>query len=509
MSQNDAVDNIPLSEWDTSVVLQFLTNQKITDKKVHEILKTHQINGALLGQMTLDDLKRFNVPVGFANSIVKKVAALKEFQAKYLGTHFREMEDLITDIHPTQDFITNESMNSVSIPSTVSVTDHLGFLPCAAWDESQFSSEQKKAFDFCKQKLDFIPEATSVNSKYRATICQNLTFPDRFKYEYLNPQRLENYKTRTTPGTPNDSIMKVRLVITELSEATQHRFIRKFGSMFGLTGGTTYGMFHTALIVGPWYLEWGDKSLAIVRNRSSAKAVFVAPIGTIQGTQRVNQKIEALAKLCAEWNGTKTYDRKDCNCQHFTEAAIDALNMSIEFNHNIDAKTNKFLKKMKQLGSGERVYKVDKELKKVLLDSNVITTDNDTLQLIQTMRKKIESNSTFCFKTHKELDEFVKFAITVHPLFTSSQDYVFLRGLDRGFWLKYQSAKKSENIQKDDERLTNCEPLMATSSDHCLCPFNPTQEPIDNVNMTVVGQDFVLDAQLGWQPPSFDPTKLY
>ncbi|KAG2392013.1 hypothetical protein C9374_013498 [Naegleria lovaniensis] len=175
------------------------------------------------------------------------------------------------------------------------------------------------------------------------------------------------------------------------------------------------------------------------------------------------------------------YDKTKCNCQHFTEAAIEALNTIIEFEHNIDAKTKKYLGKMKQRGAGERVYKVDKELKKVLLDSNVITTDNDTLQLIQHMRKKIEINSKFYFKTHKELDEFVKFGITVHPIFTSSQDYAFLKGFDRAFWLKYQrKVETTWHIAKHDH--------------------------MDNVNMTVVRQDFVLEAQCGWQHPRLNDT---
>ncbi|KAG2388976.1 hypothetical protein C9374_014376 [Naegleria lovaniensis] len=498
MSQNNHyIDNIPLSEWDTSVVLQFLTNQKITDKKVHEILKTHDINGALLGPMTLDDFKRLGVPVGFANSIVKKVAALTEFQAKYLDTNFHEMDDLVIDI-----------MNELNEDSEV--------CPCPAWDENQFSAEQRQAFAFCMHKLDFIPESIDKNSKSKATICQNLTFPNRFMYEYLNPRRIESYKMEIRQLMVHEPKMKVRLVITVLSETAQLRLVRKFGANIGLSGDTACGMFHTALIVGPWYLEWGDKSLAIVRKHSSSRAVFVATIGEIKGTEKVNQQLVALAMLCAEWNGTKMYDIKDCNCQHFTEAAIEALNMTNEFEHNIDAKTKKYLGKMKQRGAGERSYKVDKELKKVLLDSNVITTDNDTLQLIQNMRKKIESNSTFCFKTHKELDEFVKFAITVHPLFTASPDYVFLRGLDRGFWLKYQNT----TYQTEDDRpcLSSCKPLMDTKESRCLCPFNPTQEPMDNVNMTVVGQDYVfcklnmifsptdcnLDSQCGWQLPTFE-----
>ncbi|KAG2388974.1 hypothetical protein C9374_014374 [Naegleria lovaniensis] len=501
-SASNSIDNIPLPEWDTPIVLQFLTNQKVTDKKVHQIFETNQINGIMLASMTLDDLKRLGVPIGFANTIIKKVASLKEYQEKFIDADALEMRDLAKDIIPStsaKDIIPNMSQGSDELQGlscsydAKDTSSSTVFVACPMWNVNKFNDTQKQQFEFCMPKLDFLPETNNPN--FKQTICQNLIFPNRFMYEYLNPQRIPEYKQQV-PNTGKESSLKVRLVITELSEATTHRIVRKFGAIVGLTGDVSYGMFHTALIVGPWYLEWGDKSLAMVRQRSSAKAVFVATIGEIKGTERVSQKLVALAQVCADWNATKTYDKTKCNCQHFTEAAIEALNMSIEFNHNIDAKTKKYLEKMKQLGSGERVYKVDKELKKVLLDSNVITTDNDTLQLIQNMRKKIESNSKFYFKTHKELDEFVKFAITVHPLFTSSQDYAFLKGFDRAFWLKYQSEKSRNDIPYRE----TCKPLMESES-ICLCPFNPTQDHMDNVNMTVVGQDFVLEAQCGWKPP--------
>lgn len=81
-------------------------------------------------------------------------------------------------------------------------------------------------FDFCLQKLD------NLRAQYDAniinTICQNLVFPERFRYKYLNPQRLPIYENKKK----NESFMKVKMVVTEMGDGAAHRFIRRFGSMF-------------------------------------------------------------------------------------------------------------------------------------------------------------------------------------------------------------------------------------------------------------------------------------
>jgi hypothetical protein len=51
----------------------------------------------------------------------------------------------------------------------------------------------------------------------------------------------------------------VKLVITEIMQSEKTKCIRKALSpiaSFIPTLSQEYGMFHTALIIGPWYLEW-------------------------------------------------------------------------------------------------------------------------------------------------------------------------------------------------------------------------------------------------------------
>lgn len=62
----------------------------------------------------------------------------------------------------------------------------------------------------------------------------------------------------------NEHKLRVKLVITEICHSDAQKTIRKIispviSSIPNLNN--KFGMFHTAIIVGPWYLEWCDTSL--------------------------------------------------------------------------------------------------------------------------------------------------------------------------------------------------------------------------------------------------------
>ena len=61
--------------------------------------------------------------------------------------------------------------------------------------------------------------------------------------------------------------IKIKLIIVEISHTKKEQNIRKFLSPIATTLGKNpqFGMFHSALVVGPWYLEWNNSSLCIPR----------------------------------------------------------------------------------------------------------------------------------------------------------------------------------------------------------------------------------------------------
>ena len=53
---------------------------------------------------------------------------------------------------------------------------------------------------------------------------------------------------------------RVKLVVTEITHTDSHKTLRKILSPIAanipIVPKSRFGMFHTALIIGPWYLEW-------------------------------------------------------------------------------------------------------------------------------------------------------------------------------------------------------------------------------------------------------------
>ena len=86
------------------------------------------------------------------------------------------------------------------------------------------------------------------------------------------PKNLEELKT-------NEKI-KIKLVITEIHHTQNERNLRKICSPFAniLNLSPEFGMFHSALSIGPWYLEWTNKSLCVPKKCFSNAALIALDI---------------------------------------------------------------------------------------------------------------------------------------------------------------------------------------------------------------------------------------
>lgn len=103
--------------------------------------------------------------------------------------------------------------------------------------------------------------------------------------------------------------LKVKIVIVEIHKNTTQRTIRKMLSpvMNQFDAFNTFGMFHSALIVGPWYLEWNDSSLCIPRKCYSNAAVLVADVSQYFEGPKIAEAIDAISDVICHWNASYTY----------------------------------------------------------------------------------------------------------------------------------------------------------------------------------------------------------
>lgn len=74
--------------------------------------------------------------------------------------------------------------------------------------------------------------------------------------------------------------IKVKLIIAEICRTEMKKAFRKFVSpiLMDLRQQQKFGMFHSALVVGPWYLEWNNSSLCIPRKCYSSAAILAADL---------------------------------------------------------------------------------------------------------------------------------------------------------------------------------------------------------------------------------------
>lgn len=96
---------------------------------------------------------------------------------------------------------------------------------------------------------------------------------------------------------PVSKHLKVKLVITEM--AANSKYMRQLLSPV-LNAvpklRKEFGMFHTALIVGPWYLEWTASSLVIPRRIGSEMAFIAADLDELASRNDFSDLADAVSR---------------------------------------------------------------------------------------------------------------------------------------------------------------------------------------------------------------------
>lgn len=256
--------------------------------------------------------------------------------------------------------------------------------------------------------------------------------------EEIQIEVLEKYKINSSISTK----IKIKLVIAEIAKNPNQLSFRKFFSPIASTlnlSNSPVGFFHTALIIGPFYLEWNSSSLCIPRKCYSTSALLAIDLKETKLKEcNFDETMNKISKVICQWNIEKKYDRFYCNCQHFVDDLLKVLEIQIEFKSTMKEMVNS----MRNQGECKIEWKIPKEIQeKCLIKENV---------------KK--------FSTHEELDDLVVKVLEKIPKFKNlyPEDYLLLKSYDRAFWLKYYRDKRNkENWAKEPE-----------DDKECGCPFD-------------------------------------
>jgi len=223
--------------------------------------------------------------------------------------------------------------------------------------------------------------------------------------------------------------VKVKLVVAEICKSDAQKALRKMLSpiLTKIDHQQQFGMFHSALVVGPWYLEWNNSSLCIPRKCYSSAAMLAADLDFGGIEFEINDTIEKVAQVIIDWNTNRTYNQKSANCQQFVDDLCKSLGVPLNF----EGPLGEYLNNLRSKGQCELDFPITNEMR-VNLE-------------IKESKKR--------FNTHQELDDFVKELIAKEPLFQENypMEWMLLKSFDRAFWLRHFKHGEDAKFTPDPE----------------------------------------------------------
>lgn len=165
----------------------------------------------------------------------------------------------------------------------------------------------KQLSDKEEMKKAYFTYDFETTKKYFSELSEDGKVVDKLQQEYENTWKKELQTKK----------IKVKLVILEES-SSYSSVIHSLFSPFNKILHGKQGRLKTAIILGPWYLEWSKYSLCIPKKCLSSTAHLALDVDVIN-MENNTDFCSKLSEIVAIWNVLKQYDEKKCNCQHFSE----------------------------------------------------------------------------------------------------------------------------------------------------------------------------------------------
>lgn len=229
----------------------------------------------------------------------------------------------------------------------------------------------------------------------------------------------------------NKNRVKIKLVIAEICKSSAQKTLRKMLSpvLTKFDHQQQFGMFHSAIVIGPWYIEWNNSSLCIPRKCYSGAAMLAADL-CVGDAKKLDmlESIDKVAQVIIDWNVNKTYDQSTNNCQTFVDDICKALGIDTI---NFGGALGEYMRKLRESGMCELEFPISAE-----------------------MRERIGlKESKVRFSSHRELDDFVSKCISKEAVFEErfKEEWGLLKSFDRAFWLRHWKDKNNPQYMPNEE----------------------------------------------------------
>ncbi|KAL0486634.1 SAMD7 [Acrasis kona] len=211
-----------------------------------------------------------------------------------------------------------------------------------AYFDTDYVATKRFTMDLINQKGDEQETKEMLKTMKKADILEGSTAeaPDLPLQSVADSNNIEDFTNeeilqlsnapRKTLIQPQE-YLKVKLVIVEIhTSSSTLRMLTPIMDTFNFS--PQFGMFHSALIVGPWYLEWNDSGLVVPRKCYAGAAILAADVEKYFRGPQVNEALDKITDIISQWNATKQYSQHFTNCQHFVDDLCKALDINLEFN---------------------------------------------------------------------------------------------------------------------------------------------------------------------------------
>ena len=225
--------------------------------------------------------------------------------------------------------------------------------------------------------------------------------------------------------------------------------------------GLFFQFFKIKFLKGPWILEWNKDEIVIPKACVSESAVLTADLPSLVSFENIDEILVKIATCIIYWNTNKEFhlhptDLKQGNSFDFVEDLMKIIGSSLP----TEGPIGDFLSDSKILGLTKLEFKMSLEFQKHF-----------------NLNKNSEK-----FRTHESLDNFVNQLLEIDEEFPFkfSQEYLFLKGIDRAFWMKsfhYENEiheieeNKKKTKEEIEEELKNLNEKFLKFN-QCCCPFN-------------------------------------
>jgi hypothetical protein len=246
---------------------------------------------------------------------------------------------------------------------------------------------------------------------------------DKVYYDEQIAKILENSSFRRAIGVATqEAKLVVKLAILEVPNYVDHQPSTVFNTL-RLPNELKY--FHTALIVGPYKLEWNNTSVILPR-KCMLSAIDSFEIGEFVGEELITEKLKVIAETIADYNIYRTYDEISCNSQNFIDELCKKLELKVKFKNYL----KRYINILRNEGKAECKYQIPEEILHKMIHENVALATIPNFDPVQ-------SDGEITFATHEQLDEVVNAIISINNDYFyighGKDDYKLLKSFDRAF----------------------------------------------------------------------------